>query len=208
MSSCLPRLLFTAALVPLLALALPAQADALRVESSGVYTPDTPVTPFSAPGAAWSLTFVLDRNPTPVPDENMTFPGALVTVPFSDFQMLVDGVPTAQPGFVILYHGAEGGGMDVIFGGIQLEPVYRFDSLGTFGAAYYSGSELAPTIEPGSYATFHPDHAGLYVGYDNVRYYQPERMVHISAVPMPGSAALMLCGLVALPGLVRGWRKA
>jgi hypothetical protein len=47
-------------------LTLPAKADPLRVSACGVFTSDTPVLPFSAPGAAWSFAFVVDRNPVPI----------------------------------------------------------------------------------------------------------------------------------------------
>jgi len=210
MSHDLPRSLAAAALVPLLALALTpaARAEQVLLQSSGVYTLDTPVTPFSAPGAAWSLSIVLDRRPTPIPDENFTFPGFTTAIPFVHVEVLVDGVPTELPRYLLLYSLAHAGGMDLIFGGIQVEPVYRFDSLGTFGDAYYSGSELAPTIEPGSYTPFHPEHSGQFVGYDNVRYYQAPSLITISAVPTPASAAMMLGGLVALPLFKRLRRPA
>jgi len=182
----------------------PARADSVHLQSSGVFSAETPLTSFSAPGAAaWSLSLVLDSQPTPVPEPNLTFVGALVTVPFIHFEMLVDGVAVGAPSHVILYNAAEGGGMDLIFGGIQVEPVYRFDSLGTFGGQYYSGSELAPTLEPGHYPTLHPEESGLYVSVDNVRHWQAANTVTISAVPMPGSVWLMGVGLVALVPLVR-----
>lgn len=207
----LPALAWALAGLALAVLPGPARADAVHLQSSGVFSAETPLTSFSAPGAAWSLSLVLDRQPTPVPEPNLTFVGALVTVPFIHFEMLVDGVAVGAPSHVILYNAAEGGGMDLIFGGIQVEPVYRFDSLGTFGGQYYSGSELAPTLEPGHYPTLHPEESGLYVSVDNVRHWQAANMVTISAVPMPGSVWLMGVGLAALAPLVRrtplAWRR-
>jgi hypothetical protein len=189
-----------AAIAPLLALslALPAQADPLLVSASGVFTDDTPLLPFSAPGAAWSFSFVVDRNPVPIDDEDLTLPGFYFTTLVSDFRMLVNGAEIEAATHVAFYSGPNLGGMDLVFGGI--DPDLGYQSLGFFGDAYYSGSELAPTIEPGSYVTFGPgpDNAGVYVTTFGDRYWQPPTTVNISAVPNPASAALMFGGLAML----------
>jgi hypothetical protein len=177
-----------------LSLAMPTWAEPLRVTVSGVFTPETPALSFSAPGAAWSMSFVVDREPQPIGIGVLTVPGAFVTVPFSDFRLLVDGVERAPAQLVSFYSGPNDGGMEVYFS--PVEPgVLNYQSIGTLGAAYYSGSELAPRVETGSYATFHPGFTGIYVvDFDN-KYWQPATVVTISAVPEPAAWALMFAGV-------------
>jgi hypothetical protein len=177
-----------------LSLATPAWAESLRVTVSGVFTAETPALPFSAPGAAWSMSFLVDREPEPIGVGVLTVPGAFVTVPFSDFRLLVDGVERAPATQVSFYAGPNGGGMEVFFS--PVEPgVLNYQSIGTLGAAYYSGSELAPRFETGNYATFSPGFTGMYViDFDN-KYWQPANVVTISAVPEPAAWALMLAGV-------------
>lgn len=177
-----------------LSLATPAWAESLRVTVSGVFTAETPALPFSAPGAAWSMSFLVDREPEPIGVGVLTVPGAFVTVPFSDFRLLVDGVDGAPATLLSFYAGPNGGGMEVFFS--PVEPgVLNYQSIGTLGAAYYSGSELAPRFETGNYATFSPGFTGMYViDFDN-KYWQPANVVTISAVPEPAAWALMLAGV-------------
>jgi hypothetical protein len=191
--------------VPLVALsaafAVPAQAESMLVSASGVFTPETPVLPFSAPGATWSLSFEVDRFPVPIMGDGNTLPDYYVTVAFSNFRMLLNGVETESASQITLYSGPNAGGMDVVFG--EIVPGVGYYSLGTFGAAYYTGSELAPEIAPGSYSTFILDgiyagQSGIYVATPGPEYWQPATTVTISAVPLPPSAALTAVGLAAL----------
>lgn len=177
-----------------LSLATPAWAETLRVTVSGVFTAETPALPFSAPGAAWSMSFLVDREPDPIGVGVLTVPGAFVTVPFSDFRLLVDGVDGAPATLLSFYAGPNGGGMEVFFSPVQ-PGVQNYQSIGTLGAAYYSGSELAPRVETGSYSTFSPGFTGIYVvDFDN-KYWQPANVVTISAVPEPASWALLFEGV-------------
>jgi hypothetical protein len=205
-----------AALVPLMAvsmslsLSMPAQADSLLVAASGVFTPETPVLPFSAPGATWSFTFIVDRNPVPILGDGNTLVDFYVSVPFSEFRMLVNGIEIEDASQVTFYSGSNGGGMDIIFG--TPIPDVGYQSLGTWGDGYYSGSELAPVIEPGMYTTYinegiYAGRSGIYVTDFGANFWQPQNVVTISAVPNPATAALLLGGLAVL-GLRRGRRAA
>ena len=182
------------ALMATLSLTTPAWAESLRVTVSGVFTPETPTLAFSAPGAAWSMSFVVDREPAPIGVGVLTLPDAFVTVPFSEFQLLVNGVEVAPALQVTFYSGPNDGGMDVFFS--PVEPgVQDYQAIGTSGAAFYSGSELAPRVETGSYPTFSAGFTGLYVVDFANKYWQPASVVTISAVPEPAAWALMLGGI-------------
>ncbi len=184
----------------LLAATAPAHAGPMRVESAGVFSADTPLTAFSAPGASWSFSFTVDSQPVPIIEDRLFSPGYYVAVPFRDFAMQVGGVEIGQPVWLVLYSAAAAGGMDLIFGELELEPVYRYDSIGTFGDAYYEGDELAPSIVAGTYTTFHPSHGGVYVKTDELEFYQRSSVVTITALPVsaPGTALLLAAGLAAL----------
>lgn len=191
-----------------LAIALPAQADPLRVQASGVFTDETPATDFSAPGAAWTMSFIVDRNPVP---GDPLVPGALFAVPVQDFHMTVGGLTIGPPLRVQFFAEAAGGGMNLVFGSLEPDGGYK-DSFGSYGQAFYSGSESAPTIVPGSYTTQFPGDepgaTGLYLTHADADYYwQPETVFTISAVPLPPSAALMAGGLLALAGVARRRRS-
>ncbi len=195
------RSLATTVLGPVAALfiALPAAADPLRISASGVFTPETPTLPFSAPGATWDLSFTVDRQPEPIGVGDLTVAGAFTTVPFRDFRLLVDGVEVAPALQVTLYSGPNDGGMDVFFSPVD-PGGSNYQSLGFYGAAYYSGSELAPVIEAGSYPTFRAGQTGLSVIDFDVVYAQPAGVVTISAVPEPAAWALMAAGTALLLG--------
>jgi hypothetical protein len=95
---------------------------------------------------------------------------------------------------VTFYSGPNDGGMDVFFS--PVEPgVQDYQAIGTSGAAFYSGSELAPRVETGSYPTFSAGFTGLYVVDFANKYWQPASVVTISAVPEPAAWALMLGGI-------------
>jgi hypothetical protein len=183
-------------------IALPAAAESLRVSTSGVFTPEMPSLPFSAPGATWSMSFLVDRQPVPIGVGTLTEVSAYVTVPFSDFKLFLDGVEVAPAQLVSFYAGANDGGMEVFFSPVA-PGVTNYQSIGTVGAAYYSGSELAPTIEPGTYSAGAFGIGGLYVVDFDVKYWQPATEVTISAVPEPSTWALTAAGAA----LLLGWRR-
>ena len=88
---------FTAAALFAGAAALqPASAASLIFSSSGVFNAASPTTPFSAPGASWSVSFVVDSNPVRLTLPNSPDPGNHMTVPFTELSYQLDGV-TAAP---------------------------------------------------------------------------------------------------------------
>lgn len=191
-------------LLPLLcAVVLPAQADPLLVQSSGTFTLETPVTSFSAPGASWTLSFIVDRHPALSPDDDMVRVGINTGPLFRDFSYRVDGVAMPQASYAVFWAPEQYGGMDLIFGEIPVGTPYGYDALIFKGASYYSGSELAPTIEPGSYTTYDPPYTGMFVATLGIFYEQPATVLTISPVPLPPSAAMMLGGLALLAGVNR-----
>jgi hypothetical protein len=201
MAHVLLRSTAAAAMVPMLALALAApaqaQADGVRITASGVFTAETPTLSFSAPGAAWSLSFVVDRNPIPMTDNGLTLVGSFFTTSIREFRMLVNGVETEQASLVSFYSQPNDGGMDVFFGAVN-PGVSNYYSLGALGDAYYSGSELAPTMLAGQYPTFSPGQSGMYVVALEDKYWQPATTITISPVPTPTALAMMLGGLALL----------
>lgn len=193
----------------LCALAPLAYAVPLRVESSGSFSATTPVTSFSAPGASWSLSFIVDQQPALSPDHDMVREDINTTPIFRDFSYRLDGVAGPVASYAVLWSEEIGGGMDLIFGTIPIGTPYGYDAL-IFVAdrSYYSGSESAPTILAGSYPTTYPPESGLYVAHLGVFHEQPATVLTISAVPLPPSAAMMLGGLLGLAAWRRGaWRK-
>lgn len=187
-----------------LACAMPAAAQTMLVTSSGVFAPDAPLTPFSAPGASWSLAFTLDRQPPLHPDPGFLLDGAYTAPLWQDFEYRLQGVVLPDASHLVLYSDAFLGGMELIFGGIPVGTPWGYNALQFYGAAYYSGGEQAPSIEAGLYPTWLDGGAGVKVAFEGLLYDQPEVLVTISAVPLPPSAALMLGGLAALAG----WRRA
>lgn len=188
-----------------LALAVPAVAGAetLRVQSAGVFAADAPTTPFSAPGAAWTLDFTLDRQPELQPDPGFLREGAYTAPLFLDFEYRLGGAVLPDASHLVLYSEAWLGGMELIFGGIPVGTPWGYNALQFYGDAYYSGSEQAPVIEAGLYPTMRPGAQGLSIAFEGLTWDQPDTLVTISAVPLPPSAAMMLGGLLALAG----WRR-
>ena len=192
----------------LLSITALAQATPLQVSSSGIYDLTAPSTAFSAPGATWSMSFVVDSQPAPLASNGLTALGLFSTVPFSSFSFLLDGVPIAmQPFYVTLYNGNNGGGIDLFFSDLLATPTEPVDSLSLFGQQYYSGSEFAPTILPGLYATSQPRGGGVVVTVDDVAFNQGEAVVRIETMgggpapmPLPGTAALLALGLLLVAG--------
>jgi hypothetical protein len=179
----------------------PVQAALVRVTASGTYTDTTAVSAFSAPGAAWSFSFTVDENPSPI--AAYTESGFFTTVPFGDFEFLLGGVATPAALYVAFYNAGNSGGLDVSFTDIS-DPAAPFNALSFYGPQMYSGDEFAPTMLPGVYVpTGGGGGTGFDVFVDNVLYAQPTANVVITRIPLPGTAVLALLAMVALAGATR-----
>lgn len=188
-----------------LAATLGAQAAPLHFQAGGTWADTAPVTLLTAPGATWSISFVVDSDPTPEPSP-MTEPGLFTTVPFTQYSFMLDGVAVAaQPFWVSLYNAGNGGGIDIFYTDVlnvpSTDPV---TALSLYTVQLYTGTEDAPTVQPGVYATSFPGAGdGVKVAADGLFYDLGETTLTISAVPLPGTLPLALLGALALRARAR-----
>ena len=74
----------------------PASAASLNFSSNGSFNAAAPTTPFSTPGASWSVSCEVESSPVRLTLPNSLDPGNHMTVPFTDLSYQLDGV-TAAP---------------------------------------------------------------------------------------------------------------
>lgn len=192
--SILSRLLLVATL---LFAAAQAPAVPLRVQASGSFDASAPVSFLSAPGQTWSVSFVVDSDPVPAPSP-LTEIDFFTTLPFSQFEYRLGGVAIATPAlWIAFYNAGNGGGIDVFFSDVSDPLLPAVDALSFYTQQVYSGPETDPTVLPGVYPTSRPNGDGFIVTLQSVAFDQGETRVVISAVPLPGTLALVL--LAALP---------
>jgi hypothetical protein len=192
-------------MVAALSVPLSAEAAFMRVSAEGVFSAAAPVSDFSAPGASWSLSFVVDENPAPLPA--FTESGFFTTVPFTEFQFLLNGLAAPAALFTAFYNAGNSGGLDVVFSDYN-DPAALFDGLSFYGPQMYSGDEFSPTVLPGTYSlSGGGGGTGFDLVVDGVLYAQTAVNVVITRVPLPGTAALVLLALAGL-GLGRARRPA
>ncbi len=181
----------------------PAWAETYQVSLSGQFDAAAPVTAFSSPGAAWSMSFSIDSNPIPIPGlPGSPAPGFSTVVPFSNSDYRLDGVAGLQPLYLALYSSANGGGISLFFGDVFFSNPTVYEALETFGAQIYSGPETSPTIELGNFPSFNPDYpysvqvvtGGAIYGQGNTT---------ISVVPEPATSLMWLAGSLALGAAAR-----
>jgi hypothetical protein len=179
-----------------------AQAGALTVSSSGTFSAATPTSFFSAPGASWTLSFVIDAEPVPITTPpGVTESGEFTTVPFSDFVFTLGGVAVAAtPSYVTFYSNTGGsGGVDVYFNDVVANPLAPIQAMTFFGPQLYTGDEFDPTFIAGSYTTFLPGAGGVIAIIDDISYAQASTTLVLAPVPAPPSVVLaaLALGLVA-----------
>ena len=198
---------FTAAALLAGAAALhPASAAPLTFSSGGVFNTSAPASAFSAPGASWSVSFVVDANPAPLSLTGAVLPGSFTTVPFTSFSYQLHGVTVAPAMYVTLYASSSEGGIDLVFGGAFDGTPVPFNALSLYGPQLYAGPETSPTLLPGTYTTFRDGgYDGVQVAFEGVLYGQGNTVM--SMVPAPPAGLTLLAGL-ALFGAVRRWAPA
>lgn len=181
----------------------PAWAETYQVSLSGQFDAAAPVTAFSRPGAAWSMSFSIDSNPIPIPGLPGTpAPGLSTTVPFSNSDYRLDGVAGLQPLYLALYSVANEGGISLFFGDVFFSNPTVYEALETFGPQIYSGPETSPMIELGNYPSFNPGYPySVQVVTGGVIYGQGDTT--ISVVPEPATTLMWLAGSLAIGAAAR-----
>lgn len=179
-------------------LAAPAFAATYQVSLSGQFDAGAPLTPFSRPGATWSMSFDIDSNPQPLSGLPGTpTDGLSTTVPFSNSDYRLNGVSGLQPTYLVLYSVAAQGGISLFFSDVFSTSPIVYEALETFGAQIYSGPESSPKIELGSYASYLADSPySVQVVTGGLIYGQGDTT--ISVVPEPATGMMWLAGCLAV----------
>jgi hypothetical protein len=121
-------------------------ATALLVGGTGVFQNDAPVTAFTAPGAAWSFSFTVDSQPTPVLQTDAGFDAM-----FSNFSYALNGADVSVTPQIRFFSPDFGGMLDIDFvagSDVDMDPV---TGLSFTGPSIFTGSSTAPTLEQGLY---------------------------------------------------------
>lgn len=185
----------------------PALAATYHVSLAGQFDAAAPVTGFSRPGAAWSMSFDIDSNPIPLAGLPGTpTPGLSTTVPFSNSDYRLDGVAGLPPIYLALYSTAAQGGISLFFSDVFFTNPIVYDALETFGEGIYSGPESSPTIEPGMYASFLAGSPyGVQIATGAVLYGQGNTIISVvpAPVPVPATGLMLVVGCMVLGAAAR-----
>jgi hypothetical protein len=181
----------------------PALAETYQVSLRGQFDAAAPVTAFSSPGAAWSMSFDIDSNPTPIPGlPGSPAAGFSTTVPFSNSDYRLNGVAGLQPTYLVLYSSAGQGGISLFFSEVFFTNPVVYEALETFGAQIYSGPESSPTIQPGIYASFLANSSySVQIASGGTIYGQGSTA--ISVVPEPATSLMLIAGSLVVGAAVR-----
>jgi hypothetical protein len=178
-----------------------AGAAPITISVSGQFPSSiTAVPPLAAPNATFSISFVVDSNPTP---SNMTSTG--FDAPFSGFSYRLNGAPvgsTAQ--FIRFFTASDNGLFSVFFGpesgfmnGIPI-PIFEFQ-----GPQLFTGTTSAPVFGFGTVQTTGWTYS------DAQNFASPSGNLPVTATPEPSSLFLSGAGLgAALFGVVRRRARA
>jgi len=176
-------------------------ASPVTVSASGTYSGQTPNSFFTAPGAAWSLSFVTDSNPSV---SEAAF-GIYFSPSFIDFTYSLNGSPiTMTPEDITFWVNSSNAPYI-----LTLSICWSSSCVGgtTEGIAFdtvqlYTGSTLAPTIGPGVYPT-----SEFFID-DGSSYGEPNTTVRISSTPEPLTLPFAAFALVTCIWLSRPSRGA
>ena len=168
-------------------------AAPLYVSVSGRFATTDVTGPLVSPNGAFSLAFVVDSNPTPIP-------GTVTTLgfdpPSSDFHYTLNGTESAiSPGEIRFNTLANGGLFDLTLGSGLTASEFSFT-----GVQAFSGSTATPTFASGEYGIS----SWTFSNAANFDVQNPTgASVAITPTPEPSSLATLGAGLIALFCLVR-----
>jgi hypothetical protein len=178
-----------------------AVAGPLLVAAAGTYASLTPVSFFTAPLETWSLSFLIDSNPT---SSSSSF-GDFFTPAFSDFTYSLNGSPVAITPNQIMFRSVPANTPFILSFAVCWNttcPGGTTEGMAFDTSQLYTGSEFSPMIVPGVYATseFFIDHGSSYL--------EPNTSLIIANAPEPSALLLSAIGLVALAGVAHARYRA
>jgi hypothetical protein len=155
-------------------------ASPLLVTATGTYDSQTPVSFFTAPNETWSVSFLMDSNPT---ISSASF-AVYFSPAFSDFTYSLNGSPVAITPNQITFWSVPANTPFILSLSIcwnSLCPGGTTEGMAFDTSQLYTGSELSPSIVPGVYATseFFIDHGPSYG--------EPNTSLTIASAPEPSS---------------------
>lgn len=132
----------------LLSLPVASLAAPRLVTTSGVFSPDTPISLWSTPNRPWTLSFVIDEQPAVTNSSpNFFFQPAISSIRYAGLLYMVNGRMVPLPdGFVYVYRGGTGP-FGICF---NAGCTRGFQMVGP--QQVYLGPESAPTILTGTFA--------------------------------------------------------
>jgi hypothetical protein len=168
-------------------------ATPLYVSAGGRFSNTDVAGPLVGPNEVFSLTFVVDSNPTPVAG---TVTALGFDPSFSDLHYTLNGVETPASASEIRFNTLANGGLfDIIFGSGLNASDFSFS-----GAQAFSGSTSVPMITPGQYGLS----SGTFSDPNNYDMQSPiGASAAVTLTPEPSSLATVLGGLAALIYLSR-----
>ncbi len=180
-------------------------AGTLQVQTSGVFSDSTPTSAFTAPGEAWTLSFVTESNQFYPGSQLLAFPDV-----FTSFNYTLNNIPLdLTPSSISFFTGSNGGLFDVCLtppcpGGLPTA------GLVFSGAQAFSGTVREPTILTGTYPTSSVSVTLPLTEFPffTVRYPQSNTTVYITEIPEPATWSILGLGLllISIP-LLRTPRK-
>ena len=160
-----------------------ASASSLYVTASGTFSSTDTADSIVVPGDSFSLSFVVNSNPTLSSADYTT---VSFDVPTLQFSLDVNGTPitTAQPSEITFDTAANGGGFSVQFPPAASGPDFLFS-----GPQLFTGPTSAPVFSAGSVS-------GATFTYLDSTNYDPggPAAITLTPTPEPSSVLLLFCG--------------